>query len=633
MRQAITFIFCCFIVRSVQGQQSTPSFATTPIPEELKKDADVVYRLDEGILNIASASEYTLKVHQVVTLLNAEGAQFLHHRLGTDKFYKVEDVTINMYDALGLLRKTYGKKDFETEAAFDGFSLVTDDKVMKLYTPAPTYPCTVDVQYTIHATGYIELPNWFINYHRSSTERFRYEVNVPSALDIRHRTLNMAITPQVSETGNQKHYMWETKNVMAKWLESDGYETARYLPQVEVAPNEFSYDGFKGSFRTWQDFGAWTFQLYEEKTPFSEQRQAEIKDLLSGATSRDEKIRILYRYLQQNMRYVSIQLGIGGFRPFPVKFVDEKKYGDCKALTNYMRCLLRVAGIKAYPALINAGANKIPADPQFPSDPFNHVILCIPGEKDSTWLECTSTTSLTGELGPFTENKKALLLTENGGVLVNTPKSDYHANRLLTKNTVTLDAEGGAVIQNRLESSGETTSFYKYIVQLDTDAQKEQLVKTLHYKEPDELAVSAQGETPAAAFALQRSYSKLYDFKSGNKYFFPLCIQPLAIERLLSAKRETDFLFSYPYEKRDTTVFLLPPGFSPDMLPADKELQTSYSQYRRSIRFDKTTNQVTVVSWLLLSQHVVKPLEYAGVVQFFKTVATLEEENLVLVKQ
>src|SRR6476660_9010426 len=130
MRQAITFTLCCFFVLAVQGQQTTPFFATTPIPDELKKDADAVYRLDEGILTIESVSEYTLKVHQVVTVLNAEGAHLLHHRLGTDQFYKVENVAINMYDALGLLRKTYGKKDFETEAAFDGFSLVTDDKVL-----------------------------------------------------------------------------------------------------------------------------------------------------------------------------------------------------------------------------------------------------------------------------------------------------------------------------------------------------------------------------------------------------------------------------------------------------------------------------------------------------------------------
>ena len=76
--------------------------------------------------------------------------------------------------------------------------------------------------------------------------------------------------------------------------------------------------------------------------------------------------------------------------------MDEKKYGDCKALTNYMRYMLKTVGIKSYPALINGGASKVSADPAFPADPFNHVILCIPQGKDSAWLECTSNISETG---------------------------------------------------------------------------------------------------------------------------------------------------------------------------------------------------------------------------------------------
>ena len=261
MRKVILSIVTCCILLSMQAQDLAPSHAAATLPDELKKGADVVYRLDEAVLNVLSPSEYKLKVHQVITLLNAEGSSYLHHRLGTDKFYKVDEVEITVYDAVGLPQKKYEKKDFETEAAYDGFSLYTDDKVMKLYTPAPMYPCTVDVQYKIHALGYIDLPNWFINYHKASTELFRYEVNVPASLDIRQRTLNLAITPRIEENGSQKHYVWETKNVTAKTVEGEGYELARYLPQVEVAPNEFSYDGYGGSFRTWQDFGLWSYRL------------------------------------------------------------------------------------------------------------------------------------------------------------------------------------------------------------------------------------------------------------------------------------------------------------------------------------------------------------------------------------
>lgn len=633
MRKFFFTALGCALLFFAKSQQISPAFTAASLPEELKKEADAVYRLDEGILTINSASEYTLKVHQVVTLLNEEAAEHLHHRLATDKLYKVEDVDITVYNALGLPVKTYGKKDFDVVAAFDGITLVNDDKVMKLSTPAPGYPCTVDVQYKIRANGYIELPNWFINNHKTATEVFRYEVTVPASLDIRQRTLSFSLTPKIETTGNQKHYTWEAKNVYAKQLESDGFEAARYLPQIEIAPNEFSYDGYKGSFRTWADFGSWNYKLYEEKTPFPKERMEEIKSLVAGISSREEIIRTLYRYLQQNMRYVSIQLGIGGFKPFAVKFVDEKKYGDCKALTNYMRYLLGAVGIIAYPALINAGYNKIPADPAFPSDPFNHVILCIPNAKDTTWLECTSTQNKAGELGTFTENKKALLLTPNGGILVNTPASHYRANQVLTKNEVLINADGGAVIQNRLVCRGEEASFYQYMSQLKDEEQKEMLVKTLHYKNPDELTVSSPAGSSQENYVVNRSYEKLYEFKAGSKYFFPVCVNHLASENLKVAKRETAFVFSHPYEKKDTTVMHLPAGFVAEALPGNKELQTAYSSYTRTCSFDKATNQLTIVSSLSLKQHVIPAGDYPKIVQFFRSVSASEEETMVLVKQ
>jgi hypothetical protein len=632
MRKNILAALCSCVLIIAHSQETTPAMFTS-IPENLKKDADAVYRLDEGILDILSPSEYTLKVHQVITILNAEGVAHLHHRMAVNKFYKVEDVEIKMFDVLGLLVKKYGKKDFETEAAYDGVTLMTDDKVMRLYTPAASYPCTVDVQYKVHATGYVELPNWHINYHKAATEVFRYEVNVPAAMDIRQRTLNMNATPQINVAGNTKHYTWEVKNVAAKKLESEGFETARYLPQVEVEPNEFSYDGYKGEFHTWADFGLWNYKLYEEKAPFTEERIAEIKSLVRNAKSREEKISTLYQYLQQNMRYVSIQLGIGGFKPFAVKFVDEKKYGDCKALTNYMRYLLRVVDINAYPALINAGNDKVPADPQFPSDPFNHVILCIPTEKDTSWLECTSQYSKAGELGTFTENKRALLLTEKGGVLVNTPRSAYKSNTVATKNDVTIKAEGGATVQNKIWSSGEEASFYKYVLQLKDDEQKEMLMKSLRYKNPDEMSISLPGNKTEAGVDMIRTYEKFYDFKAGNKYFFPLCVNHLAMEGLKMAIRETDFLSAYPYEKSDTTVFRFPAGFALEATPADKELQTAYGYYKRSCRYDAASNQLTTISSFALTQHVIPAAAYVKHAQFFNAVVALEEEIMVLTKQ
>ena len=165
---------------------------------------------------------------------------------------------------------------------------------------------------------------------------------------------------------------------------------------------------------------------------------------------------IIYNYLKKNFRYVSIQLGIGGFKPTSAEITDERKYGDCKALSNYMMAVLNCLNIKSYVALVNAGPRQEAVDEDFPCNRFNHMIVCIPGEKDSVWLECTSRTTDFGVLGSFTENRNALLITDSiGGVLVPTPRSRPFENAMNTYSTVDLQEDGSGKTKTIFKVSGE----------------------------------------------------------------------------------------------------------------------------------------------------------------------------------
>mgnify|MGYP001126063175 FL=1 len=91
------------------------------------------------------------------------------------------------------------------------------------------------------------------------------------------------------------------------------------------------------------------------------------------------------------MRYISVQIGIGGWKPISAEEVDENKYGDCKGLTNYTKALLRTVGIESNYCVVSAGSEIKDISEDFPSMQGNHVILNIPQEgKSDLWLECTS---------------------------------------------------------------------------------------------------------------------------------------------------------------------------------------------------------------------------------------------------
>jgi hypothetical protein len=482
----------------------------------------------------------------------------------------------------------------------------------------------------------MELPNWYVNTDKESTELFRYVVKVPAALDIRYRSRNFQLKPSIKTNGDQKIYTWELKNISAKPAESNNYENSHHFPQIEVVPNQFEYDGYRGQFKSWKEFGQWCYELYEQKDiPFTDQRISEIKSLAAAQPDLKAKVSSLYNYLKKNMRYVSIQLGIGGFKPFSVRFVDEKKYGDCKALTNYMRNMLAVVGIKSYPALINAGFDKSPADPVFPSSPFNHVILCIPGTKDSMWLECTSNYNATGFLGSFTENKNALLLTENGGVIVPTPKSNYADNKLNIRTEIYLNADGGAETSSSIFSTGDELEFYNALRQLNADRQKELLIKYLNYKLPDDFETkTVRDSAEGFVSAFKMDYEKLYDFNAGNKYFFQQRLNKFIDEDIpLNEARKTEFLFENPYDKKDTTIFHLPPGFTVDNLPPALELKNQFASYKNVIAFDKTTNVVSVHTHLLLKKNIILPDEYRELASFFQAVNRHQSQKIVLKKE
>jgi hypothetical protein len=296
--------------------------------------------------------------------------------------------------------------------------------------------------------------------------------------------------------------------------------------------------------------------------------------------------------------------------------------------------LLAVAGIKSYPALINAGYSQSPVSPDFPESIFNHVILCVPGATDSTWLECTSKNNEAGFLGSFTENKNALLLTENGGIIVSTPKSSYQKNILRTVNHVYLDGDGGAEVKGQLHATG---SFYQLIDQvskMEKRSQRELFVKYLDYKEPDEFSLMQNEEyAKKEDINLVSNYARLYDFKAGDKFFFPLSVNKLCDEKItVYNNRKSDYLFEFPYTKIDTTIFHLPVSFKADDIPKDKELSEGPVYYNRKVVFNKASNTIEIISLLLLRNNLIPANQYKNVSEIMNNIEKEEATKLVLQK-
>ncbi|NJO92053.1 MAG: transglutaminase domain-containing protein [Chloroflexia bacterium] len=185
-------------------------------------------------------------------------------------------------------------------------------------------------------------------------------------------------------------YTWQEENIPAEKPE-DRFMISfdKKTPYLLTSPNEFIMGGLNGNMADWKTFGSFFYNLNSNRDNLSPEFETRIKQLVNNVTDKKEIVKILYNYLQKNTRYVSIQLGIGGYQTLEASFVEKKGYGDCKALSNYMKAMLKSLGIASYQALISSEEDIIA---EFPSNQFDHVILCVPLQKDTLWLECTNQT-------------------------------------------------------------------------------------------------------------------------------------------------------------------------------------------------------------------------------------------------
>jgi hypothetical protein len=403
---------------------------------------------------------------------------------------------------------------------------------------------------------------------------------------------------------------------------------------VSLAINNFSHYGFHGDLSSWKNFGLWINNLYSGLDILSPNRQQFFIDLTKNASTQNEKINIIYNYLQKNFRYVSIQLGIGGLRPFPAEFTDQKKYGDCKSLSNYMKAALKAVGIKSYVAIINAEYNEEPVDPDFPSNDFNHVILCVPEQHDSVWLECTSSETSFNELGSFTENRNALLITDEGGVLVSTPKSLSASNIVSSVTTVNVAENMSAAIETIFITKGEYKQMINSILEEKTDEQKKFIVFSLGSKQPDDFIISKEESPGNNKAKLRMVIAKLPEFSASGKYFINARAYKIWVSKLpKSENRKFDFYFHFPFEKYDTTIFKFPAGITLDVLPKEQEIKFDYGLYRSKYWLDEKTNSLYSATTLILRQHRIPVADYASVKKFFDAVIQDDSQRLVVKKQ
>ena len=443
-------LFTLLILTSIfTNLQAQNPWTADKIPAELKEKAHAVVRMSETFFTVKNIGEATQTVHYAITILDEQGLKNAHVLVFYDKLSKVNSLEGVLYDAKGEKVKKLKSDDIKDGSANSEGTLFSDNRYKYGEFKYAIFPFTVEFSYSTTNKNMLFYPSFYPqeDEENMTVESSLFKVKMPAGMELRYKLINGMSKPNIEDMDGGKTYTWAVKGLKH-------YENEPYAPLwiqkgmgVLTAPNEFETEGFKGNANTWKELGDFDNLLAKNRDVLPDNVKEEVKQLVAGMTDPTLKTKKIYEYLQAKTRYISIQLGIGGWQPFEAKQVAEKGYGDCKALSNYTQAMLKSVGIESHYASIRGGEGQQEIQVDFPSQQFNHAMLCVPIKNDTIWLECTSQDNPFGYQGSFTSNRYALLATPSGGKLVRTPAYKTSENQQVRKIEVNLLDDGNATAE------------------------------------------------------------------------------------------------------------------------------------------------------------------------------------------
>ncbi len=581
------FLFCLLGVGYCQAQEVKKDVAS--LPAELKDNANAVIRYEGWDVTISSQRSMTIHRRWVVTVLNEEGLRFGLPVEAYSKSYRITSIEATLYDSEGKEVKSYRKKDFRDHSRADGFSLYTDDRVMYLpFTPA-SYPFTMEFESDITTSNTAAIPEWSpLKAYMVSTEQASFRVVYDPQLGFEQKEVNFGPSYLITKQAKTGESLYTASNLKAIRYEDAAPEFDVFAPTVHSKVKKFSLEGVDGEAGDWHDFGRFMYTtMLEGSDALSPETVARTKALIANETDPLVIARKIYRYVQDHTRYVNIAVGLGGFKPVAARDVDRLGYGDCKALSNYTRALLKAVGIESYYTIVHADAgSKYSLMDDFASVQGNHIILALPANDKMVWMECTNQSIPFGFQGSFTDDRTVLIVKPEGGELVRTHRYKVEDNKSKTQAQYTLDAEGNLKGTLRVTSTG---LMYDQIYQVATLPKLEQerfykerfsklngvhLDDIKHTNDPDSVVFNED-------ISLTVPY---YATSSGGAFLFPVNAfdqKETGLRRYRS--RALPFEITRGYQDEDEFTIAIPEDYKTEALPEPYELVGKFGAYHAKV--------------------------------------------------
>src|SRR5579864_4637266 len=625
------------------------SVMNAPIPAHDEKTSAVLLYSEESV-NVISADKIKTTVRRAYKILRPDGREygiaFASFRSPGEKINSMHGWCI---PAQG---KDYEVKDKEEiEGSYprvEGSELISDLRVKILRIPAADPGNIVGYEYEIEEQPLVLQSEWSFQEDIPVRES-HYSLQLPSGWEYRASFLNYSEI-KVSQAGNNQ-WQWTVSDVKGIREEQEMPPKEGVLGQMIVS--FFPPGGAAGKgFSNWHDMGSWQMTLDAGRLSASPEIKQKVAALTGSAPTLLDKMKALASFVQDDIRYVAIELGIGGWQPHPASDIFGHRYGDCKDKATLMGSMLHEIGINSYKVVINTERGSI--TPEMPAHlGFNHQIIAIqlPESVSSASLVATMqhpklgrllffdpTDELTafGQIRGALQANYGLLVTPNGGELVELPMQPSAMNSIRRSAKLTLDATGklhGEVDEVRLgdRASGERWS----LRHVTKDSDRIKPIESLLAGSLSNFRITKASITnlqfPDRPFGLNYTFeADSYAKTAGDLLLVRPRVLGVKAEAILETKEPRQFPIEFdgPIQDVDTFEITLPPGYAVDDLPAPIHADFGFASYES--KTEVKGNVLGYTRTFEIKQLSVPVSKAEELKKFYRIIATDERNTAVL---
>lgn len=610
------------------------TYPVSAIPENLKKNANVVIRKDFTTAQINKIDEIKYQHNTVITVLNKDGDSKAQIYIPYKKGDNISDVKVTVYDESGKKVKSFSKSDFGDFANNTQGVFYSDNRVLALSYTSAYYPYTIDFSYQITNENTIFIPDFMpFSSPNTALEEAGFKVINKSGIDLKTKIYPSKYSygsVSVADNGNEKTYSY--KNVPAIDDALMLPQPEKILPKVSFALAKFNLEGKQGTLNSWTDFGTWYYaNLVEPVSVSTPAIKAEVAALkLEGST--EEKVKKIYQHMQSKTRYIFVGLGIGGWLPMFPDEVQKKGYGDCKGLTNYMKTLLNEAGIPSHYCVINSGSSQVSFDPDFPSMGGNHAILMVPTEKGNIWLENTSQQIAFNHLSYSTTDRNVLAVTKKGIELINTPTytAEHNREKQILKINLTEDNSINGEIQFAYTGSQYDNNLpYAYLSPKERIEAMKARFDVLNFEKIEMKDFVNDKDNAVIKFNVDfkaNNYSK----NTGTNLIFRAV--PIFTNNYYKSdeNRELPFEIGQSFQDEYEIDFIIPKNYKIDEVPENMTITSEFGTYK--LNLVKNGESLKVTRFIKINKGIFPKEKYNDYVSFRKKTLNIDNSKILLTK-